>query len=122
MGDDCVLKRNGQREPFSFDKILQRVKNLGQNELQVNYSSLVQKIIARLYDGISTEAIDKLMAQQCASLITTHPDYGTLASRLLISNHHKVTDDCFRSVVTKLYNFNDVHGNNFLWSARSCTT
>ena len=113
MGDDCVLKRNGRREPFSFDKILQRVKNLGQNELQVNYSSLVQKIIARLYDGISTEAIDKLMAQQCASLITTHPDYGTLASRLLISNHHKVTDDCFRSVVTKLYNFNDVHGNNF---------
>ena len=89
---DQVIKRNGQREVFSFDKILKRVTVLGNDEktgkvhLQINYTSLVQKIIDRLYDGISTKEIDELTAQQCASLITTHPDYGRLASRILVSN------------------------------------
>ena len=36
-----------------------------------------------------------LTAQQCASLITTHGDYGELASRILTSNHHKNTPATF---------------------------
>ena len=112
---DCVVKRDGQREAFSFDKILKRVTILGlakktdQNELKINYTSLVQKIIDRLYDGISTEKIDELTAQQCASLITTHPDYGKLASRILISNHQKNTEESYKAVVHKLYTFRDIH-------------
>jgi hypothetical protein len=113
---DQVFKRNGEREVFSFDKILKRVTVLGNDEktgkvnLQINYTSLVQKIIDRLYDGISTKEIDELTAQQCASLITTHPDYGRLASRILVSNHHKNTDTSFLKVVSDLYNFKDIHG------------
>ena len=113
---DQVFKRNGEREVFSFDKILKRVTVLGNDEktgkvnLQINYTSLVQKIIDRLYDGISTKEIDELTAQQCASLITTHPDYGRLASRILVSNHHKNTDTSFLKVVGDLYNFKDIHG------------
>ena len=86
-----VVKRNGEQEMFSFDKILKRVTSLGKDHLSINYTSLVQKIIDRLYDGIHTSLIDELTAQQCASLITTHYDYGILASRILISNHHKNT-------------------------------
>jgi hypothetical protein len=52
--EDYVIKRNGQREIISFDKILNRVKKLGGNDLSVNYTSLVQKIIDRLYDEIPT--------------------------------------------------------------------
>ena len=113
---DQVIKRNGEREVFSFDKILKRVTVLGNDEktgkvnLQINYTSLVQKIIDRLYDGISTKEIDELTAQQCASLITTHPDYGRLASRILVSNHHKNTNASFYQVVSDLYNFKDIHG------------
>ena len=89
---DMVIKRNGDKEIFSFDKILKRVTTLGKSDLHINYTSLVQKIIDRLYDGIPYRTlIDELTAQQCASLITTHYDYGTLASRILISNHHKNT-------------------------------
>ena len=58
--EDCVTKRNGKRENISFDKILKRLKALGKNELSVNYTSLVQKIIDRLYNGISTILIDSL--------------------------------------------------------------
>ena len=108
--EDCVTKRNGKSENISFDKILKRLKALGKNELSVNYTSLVQKVIDRLYNGISTILIDELTAQQCASLATTHPDYGILASRILISNHHKNTNQDMYKVSKKLYDFKDIHG------------
>ena len=108
--EDCVTKRDGKTENISFDKILKRLKALGKNELNVNYTSLVQKVIDRLYDKISTSLIDELTAQQCASLATTHPDYGVLASRILISNHHKNTNEDIYAVATQLYEFKDVHG------------
>ena len=107
--EDNVIKRNGKSELMSFDKILKRVKNLGKLELNINYKSLVQKIIDRLYNNISTIHIDELTAQQCASLETTHPDYGKLASRIVISNCHKKTDDNFFKCCNKLYNFKDIH-------------
>lgn len=105
-----VVKRNGEREMFSFDKILKRVTCLGKDHLSINYTSLVQKIIDRLYDGIHTSLIDELTAQQCASLITTHYDYGILASRILISNHHKNTSSDYKEVIEKLYQYKDVNG------------
>ena len=107
---DMVVKRNGEREMFSFDKILKRVTSLGKDHLSINYTSLVQKIIDRLYDGIHTSLIDELTAQQCASLITSHYDYGILASRILISNHHKNTSSNYKEVVEKLYQYTDVNG------------
>ena len=107
--EDFVIKRSGDKETISFDKILKRVKSLGKNTLKVNYTSLVQKIIDRLYAGISTTLIDELTAQQCASLSTTHPDYGILASRILISNCHKNTFSNFLQVCEKLYDFKDIH-------------
>ena len=58
--EEYVIKRNGQKESISFDKILTRVKKLGGNDLSVNYTSLVQKIIDRLYDEIPTTKIDEL--------------------------------------------------------------
>ena len=107
---DFVIKRNGQKEVVSFDKILKRVTLLGKNQLEINYTSLVKKIIDMLYDEIPTDKIDELTAQECASLITTHPDYGILASRILISNHHKKTSHNYLEVIEKLYNNKDVHG------------
>ena len=107
--EDKVIKRNGKKENISFDKILNRVKKLGGDELSVNYTHLVQKIIDRLYDNIPTTQIDELTAQQCASLITTHGDYGKLASRILISNHHKNTPSTFKNVMEQLYHFKDVN-------------
>ena len=89
--EEYVIKRNGEKETVSFDKILNRVKNMSKKDnLNINFTSLCVKIIDRLYDSIPTSEIDELTAQQCASLATTHPDYGTLASRILISNHQKI--------------------------------
>ena len=64
MNEDYVTKRSGKKEVISFDKILTRIKKLGNNELDVNYTVLTVKIIDRLYPDIPTGMIDELTAQQ----------------------------------------------------------
>jgi len=108
-----VTKRNGDIEDIAFDKILKRIKKLGQEaNIQLNYSSLTMKVIDQLYDKIETTKIDELAAEQCASLSTLHPDYATLAARIIISNHQKNTEPLFSIVMRNLYEFKDIHGNN----------
>ena len=110
--EEFVLKRNGEKQPVSFDKILYRIKALSNDDLNINLTNLASKIITRLYNGIKTTEIDELTAQQCASLSTTHPDYGILSSRILISNHQKNTNEDFATIIKDLYNFKDIHNNH----------
>jgi ribonucleoside-diphosphate reductase alpha chain len=106
-----VTKRNGELQEVAFDKILERVKKLGQEAgININYSSLVMKVIDQLYDKIPTAKIDELAAEQCASLSTNHPDYATLAARIIISNHQKNTDSVFSNVMMSLHKFTDSKG------------
>ncbi len=106
--DMYVIKRDGNKEEIAFDKILKRVKKLGtEAELNINYTSLVMKIIEQLYDGIETSKIDELTAQHCASQITIHPDFGVLASYIVISNLHKNTTSSFATTMELLYEFFD---------------
>jgi len=110
-----VQKRSGEFEEVSFDKILNRVKNLGNKilpVLSINYSKLIIKVIDQLHTDISTSVIDELTAEQCASLTTQHPDYGVLSSRIIISNNHKNTPDTFYDAMFKLRNFIDNQDKN----------
>jgi ribonucleoside-diphosphate reductase alpha chain len=108
-----VTKRDGELQEVAFDKILERVKKLGQEAgIHINFSSLVMKVIDQLYDKIPTAKIDELAAEQCASLSTNHPDYATLAARIIISNHQKNTDVVFSNVMKTLYDFTDSKGEN----------
>jgi ribonucleotide reductase alpha subunit len=100
-----VVKRNGERQEVSFDKILRRIKTLGKeaNLTNVKYSALCLKVIDQLYDGIPTSKLDELAAEQCASMNTLHYDYGVLASRISISNLQKNTHSSFFSVAEILF-------------------
>jgi len=106
-----VTKRDGSLKTVEFDKILHRLKVLGNEaDIKINYTALVIKVIDQIFDGISTTKIDELSAEQCASMGSTHYDYSTLAGRIVISNHHKNTTASFREVMTTLYNFIDKRG------------
>ena len=98
-----VLKRNGSFEPISFDKVLGRIRKASRT-LHVNPDLIAQQVLARIYDGVKTSEIDELTGQLAASLSTTHPDYGILASRIAISNHQKNTDSSFTNVIISLSN------------------
>ena len=106
-----VTKRDGELQDIAFDKILERVKKLGQEaKININYSSLVMKVIDQLYDKIPTSKIDELAAEQCASMSTLNPDYGILSGRIIVSNHQKNTDSNFHMGLNTLYNFTDING------------
>ena len=95
-----VVKRNGYSVEVSFDKILKRIKLLGNEvNLTMNYTELAIQIIDQLYDGIETRKIDEISAQLCASQISKHPNYGILSSRIIISNLHKNTNPVFSDAI-----------------------
>ncbi len=111
-----VIKRDGTKQQVSFDKILNRVRNMGRDisdNNYINYTSLAMKVIEQIYNGIKTDELDELTAQQCASMITIHPHYDILGSRILISNHHKNTSSDMCDVIEKLYTFIDKNGSSY---------
>jgi ribonucleoside-diphosphate reductase alpha subunit len=98
-----VIKRDGKSEDVSFDKVLQRIRKAAKG-LQVNPDALAQQVLGQIIDGVHTSELDELTAQLAASLCTNHPDYGTLAARIAISNHHKQTSSSFTEVMEGLAN------------------
>ena len=96
-----VIKRNGDREDVSFDKVLSRIQTAATG-LEVNPTLIAQRTLLRIHDGVKTSELDELAAQLSISLMTTHTDYGTLAARLAITNHHQNTSDRFTDVVEAL--------------------
>ena len=94
MEEMNVTKRDGTVEIIQFDKILRRVKTLGRSiepALTLNFTQLVINVIDKLHDNIKTQQIDELTAQECASQVLNHPDFGVLAGRIVVSNNHKST-------------------------------
>ena len=96
-----VVKRDGAREDVSFDKVLLRIKNCA-GSLEVNPTLIAQRTLARIYNGVRTSELDELASQLSISLITTHPDYGILATRITISNHHKNTSSSFSDTMNQI--------------------
>ena len=98
-----VVKRDGSKQDVSFDKVLSRVR-IAAEGLEVNPTLIAQRTLARIYDGVKTSELDELAAQLSISLMTTNYDYGTLASRIAISNHHCNTSNKFTEVIQALAN------------------
>jgi len=60
-----VTKRDGMTEVIAFDKILKRIRTLGNEaNIKINYTSLVMKVIDQIYNKISTTKINELSAEQ----------------------------------------------------------
>ena len=89
-----VVKRNASEESAAFDRITDRIEALA-NGLNVDVRGVAQKVIGGIYSGISTREIDDLTCEVLAAMITVHPDYGVLASRVAVSNLHKQTNPSF---------------------------
>ena len=103
--DMYIIKRNGNSEVLSYKKILERTKKLGKKfNIEINYTSLVTKIIDQLHNNIKTSEIDELMSQLCASLGSNNYNYYKLASYLSISNHQKEVSENFVENYEKIYN------------------
>jgi len=98
-----VVKRSGRIEDMKFDNITNRIKNLtyGLSE-NCDSSKVAQQVASSLYDGITVQEIDTLSAEICVGMITSDPDYETLATRITASNIQKVCPNNFHIAMKKL--------------------
>jgi ribonucleoside-diphosphate reductase alpha chain len=104
-----VVKRDGRLESVKFDKITARIEKLcyGLNMGYINPVDIAKKVIAGIYDRVTTVALDNLAAEVTASMTSAHPDYAILAARIAISNLHKVTSKSFANTMKRLYTYID---------------
>ena len=98
-----VVKRDGRRVPVSFDEILQRIRKLSEGLDHVNPDLVAQKVCNQLTDGIKTSELDNFAGEICAMMQARfHPNYGKLAARIVIDNHHKNTPNTMAECVHHL--------------------
>ncbi|TFK70963.1 ribonucleotide reductase alpha subunit [Pluteus cervinus] len=102
-----VFKRGERKERVQFDKITTRLDKLcyGLDTNHVNSVEVTQKVVAGVYQGVTTVELDNLAAETAAYLTTKHPDYAILAARIAISNLHKETKKTFSAVIKDLYEY-----------------
>ena len=104
-----VVKRDGRLESVKFDKITARIEKLcyGLNMDYVSVIDIAKKVIAGIYDRVTTVELDNLAAEITASMTSNHPDYAILAARIAISNLQKVTSKSFSNTMKRLYTYID---------------
>lgn len=102
-----VINRKNQIVSLDFNRILSRLSLLKNMEpvLHVNIGLIAQNTIKLMINNITTRELDNISANICSSMITVHPDYGTLASRIEISNLHKDTNSDFYKMLLELNNY-----------------
>ena len=104
-----VIKRDGTREPVSFDQITQRIRKLAEGLEYVNPDLVSQKVCSQLSDNIKTSELDEFAAETCATMQSRyHPNYGMLAARILIDNHHKNTPPTLLDCIETLYHEQEI--------------
>lgn len=104
-----VLKRDGRLETLRLDKITSRIKKQTY-DLDTNFIDALEvatKVVAGIYDGISTQELDTLAAETAAGLTYVHPDYSILAARIAITRLHKTTPKSFSEAIELLHSYID---------------
>jgi ribonucleoside-diphosphate reductase alpha chain len=104
-----VITRSGATEDVRFDTITDKIKKLSEyneiwgKKLETDPVFVSQNICSLIYNGISTTELDEFAANFSATMFKHDPDYLLLASRIVVNNHHKNTNNSFLSCVNELY-------------------
>ncbi|NDE16715.1 ribonucleoside-diphosphate reductase subunit alpha [bacterium] len=104
-----VIKRDGSRAPVSFDKVLERIRRAATG-LHVDYTRLAQLVLAEIHDGVRTADLDELAARLAISYMSLHPDWGTLAARIIVSNCQRSAPSSFSAAMEALAAITDSRG------------
>jgi ribonucleoside-diphosphate reductase alpha subunit len=107
-----VVKRDGTRQDVDFNRVARRNTNLARPDgltdlkkstdpkvnvitrqltplTEVDPNLISKEVIRDIHDGVTTVELDIHSAKIAQSLCTYHPQYGTLAGRIYMSNYHK---------------------------------
>lgn len=78
-----VQKRDGSLEPVNVNKIVKAIQKHSVGLLYVDAMLVATKTISGLYNGTSTQELDKLAIRTASTLMVDEPQYSKLAARLL---------------------------------------
>ncbi|MFI9381762.1 ribonucleoside-diphosphate reductase subunit alpha [Kutzneria sp. NPDC052558] len=78
-----VRKRSGEFEAVDVNKIVKAVGRCAVGLAEVDPLRVATKTINGLYDGATTEELDRLSIQTAAELVSEEPEYSKLAAQLL---------------------------------------
>ncbi len=104
-----VIKRDGSKEPVQFDKVLERMRKAASG-LSVNYTRLAQLTLAEIHDGVTTTELDEIAARIATSYMTVHPDWGLLASQIILSNCQRNAPPTFSAAMEELASLKNPQG------------
>lgn len=107
-----IQKRDGTLQNVSFNKIVYRLKKLCNDKdlgklAKIDQDIIAQRVVSSLYEGMSSIEIDEEAARIAISL-TDNREFAKLASRIIISNLHKNTIECFSEVMEMLNRDNEI--------------
>jgi hypothetical protein len=82
------LKRDGSVATICVNTIKERLESLvfGLDVKFINMNVIVYRVVQGLYENITTQEIDNLIAETCAYMNIIHPSYSLLAARVAVSN------------------------------------
>ena len=92
-----VVKRDGKRQPFYFDKITKRNEELCK-DLNIDVPELTQSVVSNMKSGMKTEEIDILSSETAIYMSVKNDEYEVFAKRVCINNLHKKTCSDFVTV------------------------
>lgn len=79
-----VVKRNGEREIFSVEKIRKTIEYsiLPEYQSDIQVDAIIEQVQREVYDGISTKEVERTLIMVARSMIERDPAYNQLAAQL----------------------------------------
>lgn len=113
--DMKIVKRNGTTQVLNTNKITYRLRKLCKDRdlgtlRNIDPDEIAVSVCSNVYDGITSSEIDVISARLAYERYTQHEEFGQLAARILVSNMHKNTHECFSEVMEILNKNVDENG------------
>ena len=90
MQNTIIIKRDGSKEKFQFDKILRHLKDATKDLKNVNYNEVIANLKLRMKSEMTSKEIQNALIQSAADLISIEkPNYQYVAARLMLQDMYK---------------------------------
>ena len=90
QGQLRVKKKDGSILSFSYDKIRECIKRAARGrEAEIDIELVAKESVKNIYDGISTNDVDKAMVLAAVSFIERDPSYTYVATNLMLQGLYK---------------------------------
>ncbi|AFN83896.1 ribonucleoside diphosphate reductase [Encephalitozoon romaleae SJ-2008] len=97
MENSSNINKRIKSEKVGIDGVRGQIEEYAKtlNLKHVNVSELMDKIISGWCEGMTKKEVVDYCSETAASMITKHPEYGRISSRIIVSYIHEVTMNSF---------------------------